>query len=394
MHILFFQLYTDKPNPVYQEIACGLRRRGHEVWVGTLNRDGNLECRDGSRVVGVLPGPDVRSSATDNPLRGVGRLRKRWQQLNYILRVRAFVAEAAPDIIQVNFSTFTWMLPLLLPARTHCVLDIRQINEAVDASTKLRESRTIMGMRVAARYIYEHTCFCHVEAAKRIFGLDWAQRSSVIPIGIDPMFLAERQASLPERGETQSLPTTGTRFVYIGALSKLRNLDRLLDAARLLKERNTHFHLDMIGPDHTGGEYQGLIAAWGLDDVVTIRAPVPYHEVAQMLLGYDVGIAYVPDRPTWHYQPAIKALEYRALGMPMLSTDVASHREIVETGVNGILVPDTSEGVADGMARFASDAPFLSACRSNALKMRRGITWNEVVRMYDENVYQELCPGR
>ena len=67
MHILFFQLYTDKPNPVYQEIACGLRRRGHEVCVGTLNRDGNLECRDGSRVVGV-PGPDVRSSATDNPL--------------------------------------------------------------------------------------------------------------------------------------------------------------------------------------------------------------------------------------------------------------------------------------------------------------------------------------
>ena len=391
MHILLLHIHTGKPNPVYQEIATGLRRRKHEVWVGTPNSDGDLECRDGSRVVAVLPGPYARSPTTNGPRSGAVRLSKRWNYLNYILRVRAFLAKTAPDIIQVNYSALTWLLPPFLPAKTHCVLDIRQINEAVGARTRSRESRVLMGMTIAARYFYEHTCFCHTEAAKRILGLTWPQRSSVIPVGVDPMFLADRPASGVDASATRAAPTTATRFVYIGALSKLRNLDRLLEAARLLKARNIQFHLDMIGPDHTAGEYRALITAWGINDVVTIRDPIPYDRVSHMLLAYDVGIAYVPDRPTWHYQPAIKALEYRALGMPILSTDVLSHREIVESGVNGVLVPDTSAGVADGMARFASDASFLSSCRGNALKMRRGITWTEVVRMYDENVYQELC---
>ena len=125
--------------------------------------------------------------------------------------------------------------------------------------TKRRESRTILGMRVAARYIYEHTCFCHAEAAKRIFGLDWAQRSSVIPIGIDPDVPRRKAGDSIATRRDEIVPTTGTRFVYIGALSKLRNLDRLLDAARLLKERNTQFHLDMIGPTMPAASIRGSL---------------------------------------------------------------------------------------------------------------------------------------
>ena len=126
-----------------------------------------------------------------------------------------------------------------------------------------------------------------------------------------------------------------------------------------------------------------------LNAVVTFRPPVPYDQVPELLWDHDVGLAYVPDRPTWHLQPTLKAVEYRAAGLPILSVDVAGHRELVKDGVNGLLVPDTVEGLAEGMLQLIQNRDFLERCRINASQMRQGTTLDEVARMYEE-IYEKL----
>jgi glycosyltransferase involved in cell wall biosynthesis len=112
--------------------------------------------------------------------------------------------------------------------------------------------------------------------------------------------------------------------------------------------------------------------------------------VPAVLASYDVGLAYTPDRPTWHYQPTIKVLEYRALGLPIISTDVASHRQFVEENVNGILCGDAPQAIADAMFKFVANPDFLQQVRINASKMREGCSWLDIAKMYTQNVYSVL----
>lgn len=397
MHIALFHFHTDKPNPVYQEIAAGLRKRDHLVWLGAPNRNGDLEWHDGTTVVTMLPGPK----------RAGHWLSRRWHYWQFMWRVRTFLRETAPDIVQINPTMMVWILTLWLQPKTHCVLDIRQINEAVDDrfKTKLKEIRDVLLLKANASFVFEHTCFCHQEAARRILGDRWARRSSVVPVGIDPHFLPHASQQTKDLSELRD-PTNGTvpshrgvnltkeqhtvRFVYIGGLTRLRNLQNLLAAARRLKAQDLSFQLDLIGTDHSNRYYHDLVEEWAIQDVATVCDPVPYAQVPACLLQYDVGMAYVPDRPTWHYQPTIKVLEYRALGLPILSTNVATHREVVEAEVNGLLVADQVESIAEAMQRFITEPIFLATCYTNAQRMRSGITWDEIARMYDECVYQKL----
>jgi glycosyltransferase involved in cell wall biosynthesis len=383
MHIVLFHFHTSKPNPVYQEISAGLRRRGHTVWVGVPNEEGDLEWRDGNRVIEKLPGPPK-----EDMHHKMSFLQRRLGYFCFLWRVRSFLSCTKPDIIQVNPSMLAWVLTLFMPRTSHCVLDIRQINEAVDERwiTKLKEQRDILVMKAYAELFYKHTCFCHVNAAQKILGDQWVHKGSVVPVGIDSHFLQHEGLDIAIARNDNKV-----KFIYIGTLSRLRTLEQILAAAKLLMPETKQFHVDIIGPDLTDGYYHQLVKEWNLEEIASVGAPVPYSAIPATLGNYDVGLAYVPDRPTWHYQPTIKALEYRAIGMPILSTDVASHREIVVDGKNGLLVQDTPESIAAGMKRLISDRQFLHQCKINAQAMRQGLTWDEVATRYEQEVYIKLA---
>ncbi|MEM7131333.1 MAG: glycosyltransferase family 4 protein [Chloroflexota bacterium] len=389
MHILLYHFYSRTPNPVYQEVANNLRQLGHTVWLGSRDEDDNLAWHDGKQIIDVILGPYSKNPSTSV----AGKLQENLGFLSYIMRVRAFIRQVAPDVVQANINNLGWLLPLGGPAKTAFMYDVRQINEAVDSSWKqrLNEKRTILNMRLCARFLYDHTFFCHKEAARKVLGENWAKYSSSIPVGIDHQFL-----SVPTTDEASNIAPedlSPVRFVYIGTLSRLRSLEKLLWAASTASQSNRKMRLDLIGPDTSGGYYQKLIQELDIGNMVSIKPPVAYEQVPQTLLSYDVGLAYVPDRPTWHYQPTIKVLEYRALGMPIISTDVATHREIVEHNKNGLLVADTPEALADGMLRYLDDGQFLSECQTNARAMRRGTTWLEVAQMYEE-AYQRFATAQ
>jgi glycosyltransferase involved in cell wall biosynthesis len=390
MHIVLFHFYSKKPNPVYQEIALALRRRGHTVWIGQPDERGDLEWRNVEQIVARQPGPQ----AVPAWLRRVKPLAALLAQLNYarfVLRVRGFLKQAAPDVVQVNLSRLAWLLPLLSWAPPRYVYDIRQINEEVSSTlgSRLRERLAVGAMTVNAAFFYQQSAFCHAGAARRILGERWQRRGAVVPVGIDEAFL-----NTPATPCTGAAPDAKVRFVYVGTLSRLRNLETLLRAFRRVLAVSNQFQVDLIGPDTTNGYYQRCIAELGIGAVVSLLPPVHYTQIPTLLRTYDVGLAYVPDRPTWHYQPTIKVLEYRALGLPILSTDVASHREVVEHGANGLLVADSEEALADGIERFVCDRSFLKRACQSARSMRRGLTWDEVAEMYEQQLYSKELRDR
>ncbi len=382
MHIALVHFYSSTPTPVYQEVASALRARRHTIWVGTPNQAGDLTWHDGERTVGVqsrparLPDPLLRVPLVASALRRV-------VSFGFMLRVRAFLRRARPDIVQVNPTLGAWVLPLLMPRQICFILDIRHgPAESTDLIGKLREWRTIRTWRIWSRFIYDRPCFCHVAAAHRVLGKGWPRGGSVVPVAVDQRFL-----TLCPKDSASGSHENSVQFIYVGTLSRVRRLERILFAVQRMLHETNKFQVVLLGPDRTQGFYHDLVNELKLNSVITIKSPVRYENVPEVVSSYDVALAYVPDVPAWRYQPTLKVLEYRALGMPMIATDIEPSREVVEDGVNGLLVQNSVESLSEGMLRFVNDRDFLKRCEANARMMRRGITWSEVAKMYEQEIY-------
>lgn len=383
MRIVLLHYFPSGSNPVYPQIAAAMRALGHEVYIAEAGSDGSLIYRGLDGVILQVAGPNPTRVMGSIP--GVSMLSERLRFLQFMGRVRKSIKQIAPDIVQVNPFLMAWTLPLFMPPKIHFVLDIRQINEAVDDRliTRLRENIAILRKQAWSRLFFEKTCFCHQEAARRILGDNWKKWAEVIPVGVDKgFFQQDLDVKMHEEGQVS--------FVYVGTLSRLRNLENILQAAKLLRNRTDRFRVDLIGPDKSNGYYSRVLDELDIASYVAIKPAIPYIRIPSVLAKYDVGLAYTPDRPTWHYQPTIKVLEYRALGLPIISTDVASHREVVENNINGVLCGDQPQKIAEAMFKFAGDRAFLHKMTSNASTMRGGCSWLDVAGMYVDKVYEKL----
>lgn len=386
MHIALFNFFY-KPNPDYQNMTDGLRARGHTVWLGSRNPQGDLQWHDGERVVAVQAGPK-RPSGLIRRIPLMSQLFNRIFFTLFMLRIRRFFRETKPDIVQMNPGAlnFHWVLKVGMPQTMHFIFDIRHLNVGIrhDPIGKIREQIMVQSWTTNARNVFDHACFNHESTARVMLGPNWQRHATVVKVGLERRFL---EAPLPpSAGLNPDAPLT---FIYVGAFTRFRELERVFEAARLARETTDRFRIVLVGPDKTDGHYHRLAAEMGVLDVVELRPGVPYETVPDLMASFDVGLAYIPDRKTWHYQPTIKVLEYRALGLPILSIDVPSHRELVEEGVNGILTPNTVEGIADGIVRFATDRAFWAACRDRAQQMRTGLLIEDVAEMY-EAIYLKL----
>jgi glycosyltransferase involved in cell wall biosynthesis len=377
MFILLLQMQTD-PNPDYANMAAGLRARGHEVWLGMAQPNGELAWGDGARARAVTPGP-LPDGLPANGLRRRAAYARFWGRLRTLIRTHR------PDVVQVDpgATLLPWLLPVGMPRATRFIFDVKQINLGVRADPigRLKEWQLVKSWQFCGRAVYDHTLFDYELAAAALLGPRWRRWATVTPVGINPELL---QATRPP-----ARPDGVLRCVYIGGLSRFRELERLLEAAQLAARQTDRFQIDFVGPDQSAGYYAALIERLGLPQRVRIKPPVPYAAIPQLIAGYDLGLAYNPDRPTWHYQPTIKVKEYRAVGLPILSTDVMAHRDFVEAGVNGLLVPNTPQAWAEALLRFVADPPFYDRCDHNARRMRQGVTIAEVAAMH-ERVYRAL----
>lgn len=391
MHIVFIEFYQD-PNVDYEELALALRSRGHTAWVGSCNTVGDLIWKDDERVVDHLPGPTL---VPEYLLRVylLSSIIRRVAFFVFMIRIHGFLRQHQPDIVQVNPSNalLFWLLPLFMPGQMCFILDFRQIGERHGPGLVGRFKARINGWvrYFLATTVFQRACFLHPAGAKKVLGNNWPRWGSVVPMGVDQQFL---NYCAPKVKENYTIEPV--RFLYLGRLARVRRLELILHAIRLLLDYSNRFEIVFLGSDFSNGYYQKLVYELNIDSYVIIQAPVPYKDVPKIVSSFDVALAYVPEHPAdWQYHPTIKILEYKALGIPIIATDFEPNRDFVKDGVNGLLVKNSVECLAEGMLRFIVDRAFLRQCQANARFMRQGVTWNEVAEMYEQQVFMPLLNG-
>jgi len=390
MHILLAQFYSSAPAPDFHEMAKALRSWGHNVLVATPDRAGDLEWHDGERAIAVIPGPG-QMRGWMRSARLIELVVTRLMQIGFLMRVRAFIKSRHADVVQINPPDYACLIPLLMPRGMYFILDVRQAGEVGGAGLKgkFKNWKSIASLRANGRWFYDHACFATEAAARRVLGDHWERWATVHRVGQDPQFLEYQWE------ERQKATGDGpVRFVYIGTLSRVRALEHIFAAVQWLLARTGAFRVEFVGPDAADGFYHRLLSDMKLDHVIELKPAVRYQQVPQVVASHDVALAYVPPLPDWKYQPTLKVLEYRALGMPIIASDNEPNREVVEDGVNGLLIDDSVEGLGGAMFRYIQDREFLHRCQQNARLMRRGRTWSDSAKRYEEVVYRQANHGQ
>jgi len=208
----------------------------------------------------------------------------------------------------------------------------------------------------------------------------------IVPNGID----VAKFAALP-RDATPRPPTV----LMIGRIVPIKDIRGFIMAVALLKDLVPNVVAILVGPENEDPEYAAscrqLVHQLGAESSIEFLGRVP--DVVKYLLAADVlALSSISEA-----QP-IAVLEAAATGLPIVSTDVGSCREIIEgfdgdpvDGCGGIVVePCNPKAMAEALATILLD----DAMRSQMAEvMRRRVASyyhkDRITRLY-EGLYAEL----
>lgn len=151
------------------------------------------------------------------------------------------------------------------------------------------------------------------------------------------------------------LPREKVKTIYCAArLAPEKGFEFLLQAVRILNERNYDLLLRLAGDGPCRADLERLAQALGIEDRVQFLGYIDEESNVQELCAADLFVL-----PSLAEGLPISATEAMAVGVPVIATNIAGTSELVEDGRTGLLVrPSDSQALADAIIRIIDDFDF------------------------------------
>ena len=170
-------------------------------------------------------------------------------------------------------------------------------------------------------------------------------------------------AKIKKMGEENDIHLgDGINFVSCGRIHEMKGYDRLINVFHRLDDMGLlkHVSLTIIGDGPDFSKVQNLVQEYGLKDKVKLlgrrKNPYPYVKAADAFLMCS------------RYEPfGLVVLEAMVLGTPVISTEVASIREIMREDY-GIITDNNEEGLINAIAEVIKNPNYLNKYRENLKK--------------------------
>src|SRR5206468_3279923 len=105
---------------------------------------------------------------------------------------------------------------------------------------------------------------------------------------------------------------------------------------------------------------------------------IPYPALPRIFTAADAGLSYLPDVPYYEGQPPMKVMEYLAAALPVIASDVSSHRVFVRHEGNGLLTRPGESEYARAMLRFAAEPDLRRRLAANARASVSHLSWDRI----------------
>ncbi|MGW5235012.1 glycosyltransferase family 4 protein [Streptomyces nodosus] len=167
------------------------------------------------------------------------------------------------------------------------------------------------------------------------------ERVHIAPEAVDPAFLDPLPDGTALRADLGIEP--GEHVVgTVGNLTRPEGIGTLLEAAAELRRRGVPVRLLLMGEGPERRALETLAARLGLTGAMVFTGRVPHDRLRAHHAVLDV---FTVPRIEEHPHPAappLAAVEAMASGLPLLASDLPAMTELVDPGVNGLLLPPNS----------------------------------------------------
>lgn len=191
---------------------------------------------------------------------------------------------------------------------------------------------------------------------REALGKDVPERLYLQPMGVDTGELSRGTPYVPPQ------PGGPLRLFSCGRLNVVKGHQDLMEAVKLLRDSGVDASLEIAGQDDDGGSgYFPVLAQkikdLGLEDHVTLLGAIGADAVHQKLLDAHIFVL-----ASWHEPLGVAYMEAMSCAVPTVGTAAGGVPELIEHGVNGILVaPKAPEDLANTLAELAADGEKLKA---------------------------------
>jgi glycosyltransferase involved in cell wall biosynthesis len=196
------------------------------------------------------------------------------------------------------------------------------------------------------------------------------ERISVAPDAVDIGKFKVESSKLEVR-EKLNIPADKPVVMYIGRLDKWKGIETLLQASRNLKDVN----MVIVGE---GKETERLKAEY-ID--VIFCGMLPYRDLAYNQQAADVLV--IPNSGKSEvsrlYTSPLKVFAHMASGIPIVSSDLPSIREILSESNSVLVEPDNPEKLAEGINKVLNDSNLAERISKQAYADVQEYTWSKRV---------------
>jgi len=176
----------------------------------------------------------------------------------------------------------------------------------------------------------------------------------------------------------------GLRFdeptiVWIGRMKKYKNLDHLIEAFKLVKERVKNAKLILVGKGEEEKRIRLLAHEMKLSDV-KFTGWIPESEKVRILQGAWC-IAYTSDVEGW----GMGVIEANACGTPAIAYNSKALREVIIDGKTGLLVEyGDVYNLAEKLIEFIQDEGLMRRLSEGALKYSCNFNWEKTAAQTED----------
>ncbi len=308
----------------------------------------------------------------------IPRLRAFVRLLPYLWRAWTLLGQARVVHLMAN-SGWAWYLislPVLLLARWRGVPVIVNYHGGLADEFLRRSPSHVRRMLGAAALRVTPSVFLQRVFAK--YGLD----AEVLPNGVDLRRFTPSPTGIRDFGEAPMLLVA-------------RNLEPVYDnaaaiqALALVRQRFPKALLTLAGAGVDKNRLQALAVELKLQDAVVFTGGVDNAQMAQLYAQADCML-----NPSTVDNAPISILEAFACGLPVVSTNVGGVPDMLQHGINGLLVPvGDPQAMANAAVRLLCDTGLAARLREAGLCSAQASGWPTVSRQW-LNTYQRVITAQ
>lgn len=182
-----------------------------------------------------------------------------------------------------------------------------------------------------------------------------ASKITVVPNGVD----AEKYSPNVRGEKLREKIGLGKKFVvgYAGTFGHWHGITVLAKSVKYVLREIPNVHFLLIGDGVLRGEVEAILTKDNVQHAVTITGMMPQNNVPEYLAACDTLVISAinnPDVP--FFQSPVKLFEYMAMQKPVVASGVGQIKEIIQDGVNGLLVEENDPvDLAEKICLLAKD---------------------------------------